>query len=224
MTDPVSRTYDFQGNCLCCGGPTPRIENASAAYLKARVEKRPMRFHCMCGAVMRLRDDGVGTGRGGGIKLTNETPPSISSITPASAGASSGASIRVFGKNFGISAPTVIFGGVASPNVQVLSDTQLNAILPQGSFLVRLSNPSGPIQVGDTLRGQLSNATALVLQSAPLRVGPVTGSFQPGEPVRSNAGVTGTLNSLDGTVDVEIQSAFGRHRAAPTLPGGFSYT
>ena len=150
-----------------------------------------------------------------------KTKTSLSTPTGAVAG---GASIRVFGANSSFQTPRVFFDEIECPSLSVLTDAQLDAILPAGKIKVNLASPNGTFQVGDTLRGQLSNAHAEILAVSPtLAVGTIMGTFQAGEPVKADAGPTGTFQSLDGSVDVRIEGDFGTHANASTLQGGFSF-
>ncbi|MEY2815698.1 MAG: hypothetical protein RJA78_274 [Actinomycetota bacterium] len=63
--------------------------------------------------------------------FTYGAAPEISSISPNTVASTGGSKVRISGTNFGFSGtPTVIIGGKKSPKVTLISDQQLDAIVP----------------------------------------------------------------------------------------------
>lgn len=80
--------------------------------------------------------------------FTYGAAPVITSISPSSVAATGGSKIRITGSNFGFSgSPVVIIGGKKSPKVTLISDSQVDVIvpfdLPTGSQSLSIISSSG---------------------------------------------------------------------------------
>ena len=102
--------------------------------------------------------------------------PRIISFTPGRG--LSGTLVTIDGANF-LNATSVTFNGLASGNMQVTSDSQIRAVVPNG-------NASGPIRVATPIGTALSSSNFLVT------AGPIIDSFFP------ERGVAGTVVSIFG--------------------------
>lgn len=80
--------------------------------------------------------------------FTYGAAPEITAISPSTVAATGGSKVRITGKNFGFSgSPIVIIGGKKSPKVTLISDQQVDVIvpfdLPTGSQSVSIISSSG---------------------------------------------------------------------------------
>jgi hypothetical protein len=167
--------------------------------------------------------------------------PTVTNISPTSFSTLGGTTITINGTNFQ-SGATVLFGGVASPNVTFVSATQLTAVTPPGSpgpTTVQVVNPDG--QSAMAAGGGTYVSPPTVNAAAPNR-GPVAGGtvvvitgsdFQMGATVRfgatlatnvmfnSSMQLTATTPAgTAGAADIVVTNPDGQ---SDTLTGGFVY-
>jgi hypothetical protein len=86
------------------------------------------------------------------------TPPSISSISPASGAAAGGTSVTIAGSNFA-SPVSVTFGGISAASVTFNSSSSITAVAPGGS--------PGPVEVKVTNADGTSATTTFTYIAAP---------------------------------------------------------
>ncbi|MEW5738063.1 MAG: IPT/TIG domain-containing protein [Myxococcota bacterium] len=111
-------------------------------------------------------------------------PPAISSVTPASGPGVGGTVVRIAGTGFQVGA-SVGFGPTSSPNVSVLSSTEIDAVTPSGSdgpVAVTVQNPDGQ-------NVTVNNAYTYVAAPTVAQVTPASGSTAGGTQIT----VTGTF-------------------------------
>ncbi len=181
---------NIQVNCESCAAPRAHISNANAQRLKRRCAILPQpKVYCPCGCVMELRDDGVPVEDGGSVECFNASPPRIDSLPSAVSGpVGGGTTVRVNGKFFAHSVPTVYFNGVAGVALNVLNDGALDVNTPAGSVRLLSSmqtqldftnEAAGPFTVGETVTGGVSGVSATVREVGAdyLMVSDVSGVF-----------------------------------------------
>ncbi|WP_306839264.1 IPT/TIG domain-containing protein [Catenuloplanes nepalensis] len=144
-----------------------------------------------------------------GASFTYVAKPAITSVAPATVAHSGGSVITLTGSNFGTTGtPTVIIGGVKSPSVTRVSDTQVTAIVP-------VLSGTGPadVQVSSSQGGGISAPVTLTL-TAPGTL-PVISSVSPasGAPGDSVT-ISGSGFGPQGTAGVSVGGVYAKVTAS----------
>ena len=116
--------------------------------------------------------------------FTYGATPTITSISPSSVASTGGSKVRITGNNFGFSGtPTVIIGGKKSPKVTLVSDTQLDVIVP---FDLAVGNQS--VSVVSSSGGGANTAPVSITVVAPTQ-NPTVTSFSSSQGLTSGGDV-----------------------------------
>lgn len=206
-------TYNFKFQCSCIRAATLiNIIGANAQAWKDDAKEGGHYLECpSCGSNYRTIDDGLPVSVGGGIQVRNESRPRLDSLSINSGSMNGGTIVRITGHAFSHDIPTVIFGGTPSKFVTVINDTTLETVTPVGSVNANIaSGPyiniahdrviEGPFQIGETVSGNTSGASAVVTTVGPSHLLvtniPFT-SFQAGEVITGNtSGATATFSEI----------------------------
>lgn len=169
-------------------------------------------------------------------------PPAVSSVTPASGPGVGGTVVRIAGTGFQVGA-SVGFGPTSSPNVTVLSSTEIDAVTPSGSdgpVAVTVQNPDGQnVTVNNAFTYVAAPTVAQVTPASGSTAGgtliTVTGTFfRPGATVKVGAndclsiqvqagGTTITCNTPPGTAGPVVVRVINTDGQSGQLNNSFTY-
>jgi hypothetical protein len=183
--------------------------------------------------------------RSGGFTYANAV--TVTRLTPANGPPTGGTAVTITGAAF-VSGATVQFGGVASPTVNVVNSTTINATTPSGSGAVNVTvinpaNDSATLTGGFTFDPPHSQTVAPAIASVEPSSGGTSGgtaviitgtNFQPGATVRFGAQLATTVSVISGgqisavappgvagPVDIRVTNP---DTLFDDAPGAFTYT
>jgi len=201
--------YSYTMTCPCCTEVLLAVTNADGQAWKDDVTDGGHRATCStCGCEYVTEDDGTPATSGGGVQTKDESAPRIDSLGATEAGSTDGGTtVRVNGHKLSFDTLTVKFDGVAGTGLSVIDEASADVDTPAGKVELVLANicqklahgsvTGGPFQVGETVTGGTSGATAVVRQveAAYLMVDSVTDIFEDAETITGGtSGATADLS------------------------------